>query len=239
MGYKLLWEDRFDRDGVPDPAIWNWATGGTGFGNNESQFYTDRSENAYVRDGVLTIVARKEPWENRQYTSAKLTTAGKKSIGFGRVEVEAQLPSGAGTWPAIWFLGENIRQVGWPRCGEIDLMEHVGKRPDYVHFSLHCHSYNFHLDNHRTHVEYQPGVRDGFHNYAMERDENHIAFFLDHRQVAVFEKKPGDTPDEWPFDQPFYLILNLAIGGHWGGSIDDTIFPVSIRFRSVRVFERG
>jgi beta-glucanase (GH16 family) len=239
MAYKLAWEDRFDQNGKPDSAIWNIVTGGTGFGNNESQYYTDRDKNVFVKDGTLNIVAFKEPFDNRLYTSAKLTTFGKKSIGYGRVEVVAKLPQGAGTWPAIWFLGNNIKDAGWPKCGEIDLMEHVGKNPKHIHFSMHCSAFNFHKNNQRTHVEVQENVLDGFHEYALEWDENSASFFLDQKKCASFFKNPGDTSQEWPFNQEMYLILNLAIGGNWGGPIDDSIFPVSIQFRSVKVFERG
>lgn len=238
MPYKLLWEDRFEHDGKPDPAIWTLVTGGTGFGNNEDQYYTDREENASVKAGVLSIIARKETFENRQYTSAKLSTFGKKSIGYGRLEIEALLPSGKGTWPAIWLLGNNIHEVGWPKCGEIDLMEHVGKNPDHIHFSMHCEAYNFHKNNHRTFVIHREGVRDTFHQYAMEWNETSLSFYFDSELLFTFDKHPGDTPKEWPFNQEFYLILNLAVGGFWGGAIDDTIFPVSIQFRALRVYER-
>jgi beta-glucanase (GH16 family) len=239
MPYKLLWADLFEHNGQPDPTIWNLIKGGSGFGNNESQFYTDRPKNVFIQDGILNIVAYHEPFEHREYTSAKLTTAKKKTIGYGRVEVVAQLPQGAGTWPAIWFLGNNISEVGWPLCGEIDLMEHIGRNPKHIHFSLHSKTYNFHKNNQPTSIVVQEDIFEGFHTYAMEWDDQHITFLLDEVPYATFTKQSNDTPEQWPFDQGFYLILNLAIGGNWGGAIDDTIFPVSLRIKSVKVYESG
>jgi beta-glucanase (GH16 family) len=192
----------------------------------------------FIKNGILNIVAYKEKHLNREYTSAKLTTLNKKSIKYGRVEVMAKIPEGAGTWPAIWFLGENMREVGWPLCGEIDLMEHVGKNPKHIHFSLHSKSYNFHRHNQPTEVVFKDDIFEGFHEYAMNWDEKSISFELDKVHVATFTKKKNDKVDEWPFDQNMYLILNLAIGGNWGGAIDDSIFPVSIQFKYVKVYER-
>jgi len=239
MKYNLLWEDNFTRDGRPDPEIWNVETGGTGFGNNESQFYSDDSRNVSVENGVLKITALHEEVGNRHYSSAKLTTRGKKSIRYGKVEVSAKLPMGKGTWPAIWMLGDNIRQIGWPLCGEIDIMEHVGRNPGVVHFSLHSETYNFHKNNHPTLVLKAPQALEGFHKYGLVWEEGTITFLFDDEAVAIFHRQPEDTEKEWPFDEGgFYLILNLAVGGNWGGEIDDTIFPVSIEFNQVKVYER-
>lgn len=239
MNYKLLWSDHFKVDGAPDSTIWNIDHAGHGFGNNENQFYTRDLKNAFVKDGILNIVARKEKYEHRDYTSAKLTTYQKKSIHYGRVEVMAKIPQGAGTWPAIWFLGEQFHEIGWPICGEIDLMEHVGKNPKNIHFSLHSKSFNFHRHNQPTMVVYKEDIFDGFHEYAINWDENSISFELDKINVATFKKRENADVEEWPFNQPMYLILNLAIGGNWGGAIDDSIFPVSLQIKYVNVYERS
>lgn len=238
MPSRLIWEETFSVDGRPDPSLWNIASGGTGFGNNEDQCYTDRPENVFVKDGVLHLVARKEAFGNRSYTSAKLTTAGKRSVKCGRLEVEAKLPAGKGTWPAIWLLGDDIRQVGWPKCGEIDLMEHVGKNPGHVHFSLHSQAYNHLKNNQPTRILHHSDLFGDFHRFAMEWDEGGFAFYLDGRHAGTMPRHPGDTRDEWPFDQGFYLILNLAIGGTWGGEIDDSIFPVEFQIRAIRAYEK-
>ncbi len=236
--YRLLWEDQFKINGKPDDRIWDIQKGGQGFGNNEDQYYTDHLENVYVKDGMLHIVGLKEEYEHRHYTSGKLVTYKKQHIKYGKLEVEAKLPAGNGTWPAIWLLGENIKRVGWPLCGEIDVMEHVGKNHGHVHFSLHSDTYNHKLCNHPTYVIENQRVTDEFHTYGIEWQEQQITFTFDHEKVITFKKEIGDTDREWPFDQPFYLILNLAIGGNWGGVIDDTIFPVEFLIKSVKVFER-
>lgn len=238
MTYKLLWQDEFLKDGQPDDSIWTIETGGHGFGNNEDQFYTAQEKNAYVKDGMLHIVAIKEAYEHRNYTSAKLITKGKKSVGYGKLEVMAKLPKGHGTWPAIWLLGDNIKEVGWPMCGEIDLMEHVGKNPDHIHFSLHSKNYNHHIGNQPTYVFNENKFIDEFHLYQMIWDEKSISFYLDDKHMVTFEKGQKKTDADWPFDQSFYLILNLAIGGWWGGDIDDSMFPVEMLVKYVKVYER-
>jgi beta-glucanase (GH16 family) len=239
MGYKLLFEDLFETEGLPNPHIWDIEKGGHGFGNQEDQYYTQRLKNVFIKDGILTITAHKEDYYHRHYTSAKLTTKNKKSISYGRVEVMASLPKGAGTWPAIWFLGDNIQTVGWPQSGEIDLMEHVGKNPEFIHFSLHSEGKNHHIGNQPTAFFKIPGILEGFHEYRMDWDETSIRFYLDGKHYVTFHQHEGDTSIQWPFHQGFYLILNLAIGGTWGGPIDDSIFPVSMKFKYVKVYERS
>lgn len=241
--YKLLWSDEFNKDGKPDPSIWTYETGGHGFGNGEEQYYTDNLDNAFVKDGLLHIVAKKEAYENRSYTSAKLITYGKKQIQYGRVEVMAKLPLGKGTWPAIWLLPDSYKLgVDWPLCGEIDLMEHVGHNPGVVHFSLHSKSYNHHNHQQPTKVIEDQSLIDGFHEYAFEWDEDKFSFFIDKKHSVTFYKgdeQRATNEGGWPFDQPFYLILNIALGGWWGAQIDDSIFPVSMLFKYVRVYERS
>lgn len=237
--YKLIWQDLFQKNGRPDPDIWRYETGGYGFGNNEAQYYTDRLKNAYVEDGILHIKAYKETYENREYTSAKLITYGQKSFQYGRIEVKAKLPKGHGTWPAIWLLPDSIqRGKPWPLSGEIDLMEHVGKAPDRIHFSLHSQAYNHRLNNQPTFDLTYADVSEKFVEYAMEWDEQSITFFLDQQEIVTFNKKTDDQEEEWPFDQPYYLILNLAIGGWWGGTIDENALPATMQIAYVKVYER-
>lgn len=239
MNYKLLWEDQFDQDGKPNPEIWTIETGGHGFGNGEQQFYTNREKNIFIKDGILNIVAHKEKYEHLNYTSAKITTEGKKSIKNGRVEVVAKVPHGAGTWPAIWFLGNQFKEVGWPSCGEIDLMEHVGHNPNVVHFSLHSKTNYFHIKNQPTKVVKLENIVNEFHEFAMDWEENQITFYLDGKEQETFIKPKDASKEQWPFSQDFYLILNLALGGTWGGLIDDSNFPISFQIKSVKIYERS
>ncbi|MCD4826344.1 MAG: glycoside hydrolase family 16 protein [Acholeplasmataceae bacterium] len=238
MDYKLVWQDLFDQNKL-DLSIWNIETGGHGFGNNEDQFYTNQEKNIFIQDRVLNIVAHKEKFENRNYTSAKITTKNKKHIKYGRVEVMAQVPKGMGTWPAIWLLGENINENGWPLCGEIDIMEHVGNHKGFFHFSLHSKSFNHNIQNQPTYVYENSKLLDGFHLYSIEWCENEISFFIDDLHMVTFKKQKDASKEQWPFDQPFYIILNLAIGGNWGGNIDDGMFPISFKIEHVKVYERS
>lgn len=238
MEYKLVWADYFKNDGKADESIWTYETGGHGFGNNEDQYYTDRLKNAVVKDGILNIVAYKEKWENRNYTSAKLTTYNKKSIEHGKIVVKAKIPKGMGTWPAIWLLPNSIREgMPWPLCGEIDLMEHVGRDPYSVHFSLHTKKYNHIIRTQYTHISKSEDIFDEFKSYELRWDESSITFYLDGIEQVRFERREGDGIEGWPFNQPFYLIINLAIGGNWGGEIDDNIFPAVMQIAAVEVYE--
>ncbi|MFU8792518.1 MAG: family 16 glycosylhydrolase [Acholeplasmataceae bacterium] len=239
MSYKLVWQDLFDQDGHPNKIFWVHETGGHGFGNHEAQFYTDRLDNSYVKDGHLYIVAKKEDYQKNKYTSAKLTTYQKNHMSSGRIEVMAQLPLGHGTWPAIWLLGENFKSnVDWPLCGEIDLLEHVGHHPNYVHFSLHSKNAYFHLNNQLNKIVFKEGLIKGFHEYSMDWTADSITFYLDKVEQVTFTKKPNATIEDWPFNQPFYLILNLALGGSWGGPIDDAMLPSTFVFKYVKVYEK-
>ncbi len=237
MAYKLLWQDLFEADGLPDASIWNLETGGHGFGNGEQQFYSDRMKNAFVKNGMLHLVAYKEDYQNKHYTSAKITTENKKSIMHGRIEVVAKIPEGKGTWPAIWLLGNDFRKIGWPLCGEIDMMEHVGSNPNVVHFSLHSKTNHFQINNQPTKVINQQDILGQFHEFRIDWNEKSISFYLDGNLQQTFEKPEHASMEKWPFNQPFYLIINVALGGTWGGDIDDSIFPVVFQIKSVKVYE--
>lgn len=237
--YKLLFEDLFDYEGKPDEKIWTFETGGHGFGNNELQYYTDRLDNCYVKNGILTIEAKKEDYEGNHYTSAKLITYPKKPLLYGKVKVMAKLPKGKGTWPAIWFLGTSFKEgKAWPDCGEIDLLEHVGANPAQVHFSLHTKKHNHIIKTQPTYFYKDEQLLDSFHEYQMIWDQNEIAFYVDDVHKVTFKKEEVTFDDQWPFDEPHYLILNLAMGGWWGGEIDDQAMPQKFEIKYVKVYER-
>ena len=232
----LVWADEFDGRGLPDPARWDREVGR--IRNNEAQYYTRaRLDNARVEEGTLVIEARREPFEGAEYTSASLTS--RASWTYGRFEVRARLPRGRGTWPAIWTLGTNIKEVGWPTCGEIDIMEHVGFDPGRVHANVHTGAYNHVRRTHKGSSTLVVKPEDEFHVYAADWSPQQIEFFVDGRRYFSFAREAGGTA-VWPFDEPQYLILNLAIGGAWGGQkgIDDGAFPARFVIDYVRVYRR-
>ena len=237
--WKLDWSDEFDKNGLPDYSKWTHETGF--IRNNEKQFYTkERLENTRIEDGKLLIEARKEPYkENAEYTSASIHTASKKEWTYGRFEIRAKLPTGNGTWPAIWMLGKNIGQVGWPKCGEIDIMENVGYDPETIVGSIHCKSYYHVIGTQKNATINVPTCMTDYHLYAIEWYEDRIETFVDNKHYFTF-KNEGTGVNEWPFDKPHYLILNLAIGGAWGGQkgIDDSLFPHKYYIDYVRVYKQ-
>ncbi len=237
-GWKLVWSDEFDKPGLPDSSKWDYETGM--IRNNEKQFYTKEKENARVEDGHLVIEARKEKKGKGEFTSASLITKGKGEWKYGRVEVKAKIPAARGTWPAIWMLPEDIRSKGWPKCGEIDIMEHVGYDPTVIHMTLHTEAYNHMKKTQKSFQQKVPTFATEFHTYAIDWSDGKIVAEIDGKGVGTFEKKPDDKEAQWPFDKPFYLILNLAIGGDWGGvkGIDDAAFPQKYEFEYVRVYEK-
>jgi len=239
--WQLVWADEFDVDGLPDAQKWNYNVGGHGWGNNELQYYTNaRAKNVRIKEGVLTIEAHRESYNGKQYTSARLTSRGKGDWKYGRIEVCARLPKGRGTWPAIWMMptDSNYGSGSWPDNGEIDIMEHVGFDEGHVHCTIHCNAYNHRIG---TQVGKSIMIADAvktFHVYAIEWREDKIEGFVDDAKYFSFanENKGWQT---WPFDKPFYLVLNLAIGGDWGGAqgVDDSIFPQRLIIDYVRVYQ--
>lgn len=235
--WQLVWSDEFDAAGRPDEAKWALDTGGHGFGNQELQYYTGRPENVRIRDGKLIIEARKEEHAGNEYTSAKLVTKGKASWKYGRIVVRARLPQGRGTWPAIWMLPDTP-SLQWPDDGEIDVMEHVGHDPGVVHASIHSRAYNHLQGTQKTSKTKLSDNGEGFHVFAVEWSEDQIDFFVDRRRYhRVVNERLG--PDKWPFDKGFYLILNMAIGGTWGGSVDEACLPQRMEVDYVRVYQRS
>lgn len=231
-GYSLIWQDEFINQSL-DSSSWNHEVRQPGSVNNELQRYTD-GENIKLSKGKLQLVAKNE---NDEYTSARITTQSKRIFTYGIVEIKAKLPHGIGTWPALWMLGQNIDEVGWPACGELDIMEHVGKRPGFVHTSIHNTSgygqtpYSGILEINNIYAK--------FHIYGIKWTKDFIDFYVDHK--LLFHYQPAQkNKDNWPFDNPFYLIFNVAIGGDWGGpKIDDGCFPTTMEVDWVKVYQKN
>jgi hypothetical protein len=236
--WQLVWQDEFNEPGLPDPSRWGYDTGY--IANNEAQWYSGpRKENARVENGHLIIEAHKDNFGGHPISSARLTTATTATWTYGKIEVRAKVPKGKGTWPAIWTLGSNINKVGWPLCGEIDMMEFVGYDPDNAHFNVHTKAYNHVMKTNKGTTIPVPKMSEAFHTYAIEWDAESITWFMDGKKVFSFANE-HKTEAEWPFSKPQYLILNLAIGGDWGGQqgIDDSIFPAKFVVDYVRVYQK-
>ena len=229
-GKKLVWEEQFDAKTL-DLKNWNIELGdgcpNCGWGNNERQLYT--VENQKLKDGFLVITAKKE---GAKYTSSRITT---KELQYGYFEARAKLPVGSGIWPAFWMLGANIDKVGWPKCGEIDILEYVGKEPHTVFTSLHTQdSHGNTINTKKTTI---PTIEQGFHLYAIDWNPDKIDFYVDNQLVYTFNPEPK-TEDIWPYNQPFYFLVNMAIGGNFGGpEVDDTIFPQEFTIDYIKVYQ--
>ncbi|MBS1559149.1 MAG: glycoside hydrolase family 16 protein [Bacteroidetes bacterium] len=236
---KLVWQDEFDYTGLPDSTRWGYDLGGSGWGNNEAQYYTHRIKNAHVENGILTIEAIKENYGDKEFTSARMITKNKGDWKYGRIEVRAKLPSGNGTWPALWMLPTDWKYGGWPASGEIDIMEHVGFNPGVIHGTLHSEKYNHIKRTQQEGMITIPDCQDVFHVYAIEWSETRIDFFVDNKNYHSVTKSPSDNYTGWPFDQRFHLILNIAVGGNWGGmkGIDPAIWPQRMEVDYVRVYQ--
>ncbi len=236
---KLVWSDEFGTDGAPDPSKWAYdiGTGSNGWGNNEAEYYTNELTNARVENGKLVIEARKENKGGKFYTSARLLKQGKATWTYGRIEVRAKIPKGVGTWPAIWMLGDNIKTVGWPACGEIDIMEHVGKDLDKMFWSAHSKKLNWTLGTQQTYTTYINGITNDFHVFKLDWTKESLKFYVD--DVLYYTAiNDGRGTDYYPFTEPQFLLLNLAIGGNLAGNnIDDSIFPVRMEVDYVRVYQ--
>jgi beta-glucanase (GH16 family) len=235
-GWTLVFADEFETQGALDPAKWGYEIGY--IRNDEKQSYTSRSENVRSEGGSLVIEARKEAYQGYGYTSASINTLGRLELLYGRVEVRAKLPTGNGSWPAIWMLGTNHVQVGWPACGEIDIMENVGFDPLLIHGSVHTAAYNHTIGTQKTASVAVAKPWEGFHVYAMEWFAEHIDVSVDGQTYFTFRNE-GTGSRAWPFDKPQYLLINLAIGGAWGGQkgIDDSLFPHRYLVDYVRIYK--
>lgn len=241
--WSLVWEDEFDGplDAPPDPAVWTHDVGGDGWGNNQLEFNTDSTRNAFQDgEGLLHIVARKEDLDNRNFTSARITTKGAVTVDYGRIEASIQLPAGQGLWPAFWMLGSDIDEVSWPGCGEIDIMEFRGQDPEVTLGTLHGPGYSGGSGVGDTYRLPEGDFTDGLHEFAVEIDPDHIAWYVD--DVLVQRRTPADIPrgTAWVFDHEFFLILNLAVGGTFLGPPDETTpFPAEVLVDRVSIYERN
>ncbi len=228
----LIWSDEFNTPGAPDPAKWsfNIGTGSNGWGNNESQFYTDRPENVSISNGTLKITARKESFSGSSYTSARILTQNKFSFKYGRIEARAKLPAGVGTWPAIWMLGANINTVSWPACGEIDIMEHIGSQLNKIYGTLHYPV--FFGGNAVGGSVTVPNVTTEFKVYSAEWNASTIRFFVDGVPFFTF-----NNTSALPFNQNFFIIMNVAMGGNFGGTIDPAFNNATMEVDYIRVYQ--
>ncbi|MEZ5195211.1 MAG: family 16 glycosylhydrolase [Bacteroidales bacterium] len=234
---NLVWSDEFDYLGIPDPEKWNMEIGGNGWGNNELQYYTDSESNAMVDNGILTITAREESYGGRDYTSARITTENKFDFKYGRIEARIKLPYGQGLWPAFWLLGANSSSVGWPACGEIDIMEMVGGNnggDNTVYSTLHWDE-NGHAEYGEPYtLEYGIFAND-YHVFSLEWDSETIIAYVDGIQFYLIDITPTGLS---AFQNNFFVVLNLAVGGNWPGPPNaETVFPQTMEIDYVRVFQ--
>ncbi|MGC1637285.1 MAG: glycoside hydrolase family 16 protein [Candidatus Acidiferrales bacterium] len=244
--WTLVWSDEFNAaDGSrPNPAKWKFEVGGNGWGNHELEYYTNRPENSFIHNGNLVIQALKENFTGpdhvtRDYTSARITTQGLFEQAYGRFEARIKIPRGRGLWPAFWLLGNDIGTIGWPGSGEIDIMENIGKEPSMVHGSLHGPGYSGDRD-YTSEYKLPGGVHfaDDFHVFAVEWEPKTVRFFVDQDLYATFTPTRLPAGMKWVFDHPFFIILNVAVGGDWPGPPDaTTTFPQTMLVDYVRVYK--
>ena len=229
---SLIFEEGFDVDGAPDGAIWNYdiGTGSNGWGNAESQYYTDSNQNILVENGLLKITARREPYLGSDFTSARIQSHQKFEFTYGRVEIRAKIPTGGGTWPALWMLGADFQTNAWPAAGEIDIMEHKGNAQDVIYGATHD-QFNF-GGNARSGSTTISGASTEFHVYAVEWTPSEIRFYVDDQQYYAVSNNSG-----LPFNKDFFLILNVAMGGTFGGVIDASFTESTMEVDYIRVYQ--
>lgn len=238
--YQLVWSDEFDGNTL-NMDNWNIEVNGNGGGNNEAQYYTDRPENLRVEDGNLIIELLKEEYKGKEYTSGRINSKNKRTFTYGKIEASINLPSGGGTWPAFWMLGNS---GGWPKCGEIDIMEYVGNVPNRVLWTLH--STNDRGGGKSNKAAYLTDIENHYHTYGIEwmqeemNGHDVIKFYVDGEVYNTQTEGKLEDQDSWPFNRPHFIILNLAVGGTLGGHIDDSMFehPVQMKVDWVRVYQR-
>ncbi len=235
QGWNLVWSDEFDGTKI-DPKDWVFDKGGSGWGNVEMEYYTDRPENARIENGMLVIEARQEQYDRLNYTSARINTRGLHEFQYGRIEARMKLPYGQGIWPAFWMLGSN---ASWPLGGEIDIMEYIGKTPDTVYQTVHGPGYSGAKGIGSHFILTADSLKNDFHIYTIEWTKNEIHWYVDYQEVfkVTLDQIPAGT--QWVFDHPFFIILNLAVGGSWPGFADDTtVFPQQLKVDYVRVYQK-
>ena len=245
-GWTLTWADEFDsaNGSAPDAAKWALETGGNGWGNNELEYYTNRLQNSAQKDGNLVITVLKESFTgsdgvSRDYTSARLKTATRFTQTYGRFEARIQVPKGQGIWPAFWMLGDNIDVVGWPTCGEIDIMENIGSEPNKVHGSMHGPGYSGNTPLTAIYSLPNGAFADDFHVFSVEWEPSAVRFYVDGNLYLT--EQPANLPagTRWVFDHPFFILLNVAVGGNFPGSPDaSSTYPQTMLVDYVRVYAR-
>lgn len=240
--WQLVWSDEFGGDAgtAPDPEKWTYDVGGDGWGNNQLEHNTDRTDNVYLDgNGSLVIEAKQESYKGNAYTSGRIKTQDRFTLQYGRVEARIQLPKGSGLWPAFWMLGADFPEVGWPACGEIDIMELRGEQPWTSIGTVHGPGYSGGSGLGAQYTLPEGDFSDGFHTFAVDIDPGHIAWSVD--DVVFHTLGPGDLPPDtgWVFDDEFFLLLNVAVGGHFVGAVDDGALPARMHVGHVRVFERA
>ena len=238
-GYTLVWQEEFNGSAISNDWIFEQGDGCPnlcGWGNSELQTYTNRSDNVYLQEGKLVIEAKQESFDGSSYTSTRMITKGKQSFQYGRIDVRAKLPFGQGLWPAIWMLGDNIDQVGWPNCGEIDIMELVGHEPETVHGTVHWGDENGNRAQFGDSFSLRSGIfNDEFHVFSIVWEENSIIWYTDDIQYHVINTSSTDLDE---FRNSFFFILNVAVGGNWPGNPDGTTtFPQKMAVDYIRVFQ--
>lgn len=244
--WQLAWSDEFNglNGSPPDAGKWTYDLGGGGWGNQELETYTNRPVNAHVENGNLVISAQKETFTGtdgitRDYTSARLKTATLFTQTYGKFEARIKVPRGQGMWPAFWMLGSNSDQVGWPACGEIDIMENIGKEPAIIHGTIHGPGYSGAGGIGAAYtLPSNAAFADDFHVFAVEWDSNAIRFYVDGSLYKSITPADLPTGTQWAFNHPFFIILNVAVGGSWPGSPDSTtVFPQTMLVDYVRVYK--
>ena len=245
--WTVVWGDEFSgsNGSAPDSSKWTLETGGDGWGNHELEYYTNRPQNVQIQNGSLIITASKETYTGkdgvtRNYASARMMTAGKFEQQYGRFEARIKIPYGQGIWPAFWMLGNNSGPVGWPTCGEIDIMENIGKEPAMVHGTIHGPGYSGAAGIGSSFSLARGRFADDYHLYAVEWEPNLIRFYVDSNLYAT--RTPAELPQgtKWVYDHPFFMILNVAVGGDWPGPPDTTtVFPQTMLVDYVRVYRKS
>lgn len=231
--YKLVWADEFNNLSIPDSTKWNYdiGTGTWGWGNDEKEYYTNRTQNVRIDKGILKITALKESYNGSAYTSTRMLTRDIFNFTYGKIEVSAKLPEGIGTWPAIWMLGSNIKTAGWPQCGEIDIMEHKGSELNKIYSTLHYPNHFGEKGDGSTSMI--KDVTKTFHTYTAEWTANDIKFYVDNVITKTFINSLTT-----PFNQDFHIILNLAMGGNFAGALDPLITNATMEVDYVRVYQK-
>lgn len=238
--YQLVWSDEFDYTGLPDSTKWTYDVGGSGWGNSEAQYYTkSRLKNSEVKNGFLYINAIIEDFQGKNYTSARLVTREKADWLYGKIEVKAKLPEGRGMWPAIWMLPTKSEYGGWPKSGEIDIMENLGYMPYFIVATFQTQNYVYTDNTQKSGILAVLDCYTQFHSYILEWEASECRVYVDSALYCTF-KNDGTSFQTWPFDKRFHLLLNVAVGGTFGGAqgIDDSIFPQSMVVDYVRVYQK-